>query len=175
MPLVRFAGKKCSKQAIRGSSGSPPARRGSVSRSGAEPLSACRPPGREGPGSSSSLRALFRVPSLALSRRKPKLSQLAARSRLPRLPTTCQGSSALPTTSPARVHFPRGLPVPRYVPSSGVLSLSTVYSALRLCRLVPSRSRVQGTLSSRGFSLRAASPPRRRCSAPLPFGSRPLR
>jgi hypothetical protein len=53
-----------------------------------------------------------------------------------------------------RPHFSRRLPSPRYVPSSGFRNLSTVSSALRLYRLVSSRSHVQGSSRS-GASLPA--------------------
>jgi len=84
--------------------------------------------------------------------------------------TSCQGFVPHRDFTAARP-LPRGLPSPRYVPSSGVLSLSTVYSALRLCRLVPSHSRVQGpprSGSSRSpqppFLVGRSLPPRRRNS-----------
>jgi hypothetical protein len=50
--------------------------------------------------------------------------------------------------------FSRRLPSPRFVPSSGFLNLSTVFSALRLHRLIPSRRHVQGCRRS-GASLPA--------------------
>jgi hypothetical protein len=59
----------------------------------------------------------------------------------------------------------RGLPSPRFVPSSGFRNLSTVSSADKLCELVPSRSRVQGLAvqgllspRSRALSSRACCP-----------------
>jgi hypothetical protein len=49
------------------------------------------------------------------------------------------------------VHSVRELSDSRYVPSSGFLNLSTVCSTLRRCRLITSRSHVQGS-PFRGFS-----------------------
>lgn len=62
--------------------------------------------------------------------------------------------SSLFATPPERVHSPRGFPSPRYVPSSGALSLSTFYSALRLAGLFHPAATfrallVQGLLSRR--------------------------
>jgi hypothetical protein len=55
----------------------------------------------------------------------------------------CQGLVPL-RGSTGCVHFTRGFPSPRYVPSAGALNLSTAFSAHRLHGLVSSRSRVQG-------------------------------
>jgi len=90
---------------------------------------------------SSVLALPFRVPSLRIPPR-------SFRTRLP------AWVSSLFATPPERVHSPRGFPSPRYVPSSGVLSLSTSYSALRLAGLfhpaAASRALlVQGLLSRR--------------------------
>jgi len=77
---------------------------------------------------------------------------------------------ALIAISPARVHsLPRGFqPSLRSVhrrsqPHDGFLRASAP-------RLISSSNRVQGTLPSRGFSLRAAFPPSSGGGAPLPLG-----
>jgi hypothetical protein len=87
-------------------------------------------------------------------------------SLLLRVPSLKSPAHRLSTTSsPTQGLFPhrgivgarpqlRRLPSPRYVPSSGFLNLSTVFSALRLCELIPSRSHVQGCRRS-GASLPA--------------------
>jgi hypothetical protein len=46
-------------------------------------------------------------------------------------------------TSPSRVYLPQGVSRPCYVPPLGFLNLSAVYSASRLCGLIPYRSHVQ--------------------------------
>lgn len=96
---------------------------------------------------------LLRVPSLkspaCIFRRRPYL---------PRVPS-------LIAASPERVHSLRRMPCPRFVPSSGFRNLSTVSSALRLRRLVSSRSHVQGCRRS------GASLPAQRCwlnASPFP-------
>jgi hypothetical protein len=90
---------------------------------------------------SSVLSLLFRVPSL-------RIPPPSFRTRLP------AWVSSLFATPSERVHSPRGFPSPRYVPSSGALSLPTSYSALRLAGLLhpAATSRallVQGLLSRR--------------------------
>jgi len=68
------------------------------------------------------------------------------------------------------VHSPRRLPSPRYVPSSGVLNLSTAYSTTQLCRLISSCSRVQG-VPVQGILSPHSGLPRRKYSCPLAVGS----
>lgn len=63
----------------------------------------------------------------------------------------------------------RGVPSPRFVPSSGDLNLSTVYSACRVCRLVSSRSRAQGSLSVQGLIHPAQRSALSSSSAPSPL------
>ena len=90
----------------------------------------------------------FRVPSNPFTR-----SHLSVRAPPAWVP-------ALFATSPGASTILRGFPGPRFVPPSSFLSSSAVYSALRLRRLVSSRShvkvsfRVQGLLSrcSQAFS-----------------------
>jgi hypothetical protein len=65
------------------------------------------------------------------------------------------------------------MPCPRFVPSSGFRSLSTVSSALRLRRLVSSRSHVQGCRRS-GASLPAQPAVSSTARASLPLSSRAL-
>jgi hypothetical protein len=60
------------------------------------------------------------------------------------------------------VHLCRGFPSPRYVPSAGVLNLSTAFSAHRLHGPVSSRNRVQGVSLVQGLPFSAQrSCPRR--------------
>jgi hypothetical protein len=117
---------------------------GSVSVSGIGCLNRPFPRVQMSPGSSTRSELRFRVPSLK-SRSAPHGAEL--------LP----GFSPLFATSPKRVNQSQGLPNPCSVPSPGVLNLSTVFLRAPACRLVSSRSRVQGLCSSRGFSLRAAA------------------
>jgi hypothetical protein len=86
-------------------------------------------------------------------------------------------------TSLGSVHGPRsfrrrptrGFPGPHFVPSSGALSLSTVFLRSRARGLVSSRSHVQDPSCSGAFSLRAAVPVRHRpYFAPLPLSAEPL-
>lgn len=72
--------------------------------------------------------------------------------------------SALFMTSLERVHFPRDFPRLVFVPSSGALSLSTVFSALELAGLFHPAAMFR-TSPFRGFSLPAAAPVRH---GPLP-------
>jgi len=58
--------------------------------------------------------------------------------------------SSLFATSPGASTRLEGFPSPRYVPSAGVLNLSTAFSALRLRGLVSSRSRLQGRSARSG-------------------------
>jgi hypothetical protein len=104
------------------------------------------------------LKILFRVPSLSLPP-APFREQ-----------AYCQGSVPLRDVTGC-VHSSRGFPSPRYVPSAGVLNLSTAFSASRLHGPISSRSRLQGlslvqgvTFSSqRSFPHRDGLPPCR-CS-----------
>lgn len=81
----------------------------------------------------------------------------------------CQGFRALLATSPVRVHSRPGSH-PASVPSSGVLSLPTVYSALRLRGLFHPRAASRTlTRPFRGFSPRAGPPARRRGRSPMPL------
>jgi len=67
------------------------------------------------------------------------------------------------------VHSPRRLPSLRYVPSSGVLNLSTAYSTTQLCRPISSRSRVQGIPVQGILSPHSGLPHRKLIPAPLPL------
>jgi hypothetical protein len=69
--------------------------------------------------------------------------------------------SALFTTSPQRVHLSRGFPCPRYVPSSGVLSLSTVCSALLLVSLFHPTAALRALAHSGVWPLCTATLPHR--------------
>jgi hypothetical protein len=78
------------------------------------------------PSTSKASEACSRAPSLLLrvplrSRRAPSLSTPSSPTRV----------SALLAASPFRVHLHRSIPSPCYVPSSGFLNLSTVFSAKR--------------------------------------------
>jgi hypothetical protein len=87
-------------------------------------------------------------PSYRLSQKRPSASHPSVRQLLlgaPSLRTTpltvlrrelrLPGISALCTTSPTRVHIREDFPSLRFVPSSGALSPSTVFSASRLAGL----------------------------------------
>lgn len=67
--------------------------------------------------------------------------------------------------------LPTGIPISRYVPSSGTLSLSTYYSARWLRGLVPSRSRLGASRSGASFVMQPPSLIGRSC--PLAVGSPP--
>jgi hypothetical protein len=83
--------------------------------------------------------------------------------------------SSLFATSPGASTRLADIPSQRYVPSAGVLNLSTAFSAHRLRGLVSSRNRVQGHSARSGAHLlcaAAASSSER--AAPLPLSTGPL-
>jgi hypothetical protein len=80
--------------------------------------------------------------------------------------------SALFATSLQCVHLLRGFPSPRYVPSAGVLSLSTVYSALQLVSLFHPTAALRALLVQ-GFGRSAQPPSLIGRSCPLAAGPRP--
>jgi len=79
--------------------------------------------------------------------------------------------SALFATSLQRVHRSRGFPRPRCVPSSGVLSLSTVCSALKLAGLFHPTA-ASRTFPVQGFCRSAQPPSLIRRSCPHAVGAR---
>jgi len=109
---------------------------------------------------SSLLALLFRVPSLQIPP-SPFRGRLPAR------------VSSLFATSPERVHSPRGFPSPRYVPSSGALSLSTSYSALRLAGLFHPAATFRALLVQ-GLLSRRSHPSSSEGASPLAVGHRLL-
>lgn len=97
--------------------------------------------------------------------------------RVPSLHHLAQGLSAraLPAwvpclfaTSPARVHYREDSQVHRYVPSTGFLSLPTVFSAHRLADLFHPAA-TSRLILFKGFSLRTATLPHRKEHAPVPL------
>jgi hypothetical protein len=80
--------------------------------------------------------------------------------------------SALFATSPQSVHSLRGVPVPRYVPSSGDPSLPTVCSALWLVSLFHPTA-ASRALPVQGFRRSAKHPSFIRRSCPLAVAARP--
>jgi len=103
-------------------------------------------------------------PRLATSRfilpwRSPPQSSFAHYSRSASFDPSSNlpGVSALFAAPPGSVHSREGCHALTIVPSSGFLSLSTVCSALRLCRLVSSHKPRPGLSPSRGFSPHAAA------------------
>jgi len=121
-------------------------------------LSSRPSPDPSGPGSFSRVR-LSSTESLCRPFRPP----LSSRHHAARV-------SSLYATSPCGVTIPlsrvREIPLSRYVPPSGFLSPSTVYSSARLCGLVASRCHVQGSLRSGVSPGLQPSPSRRRAVPP---------
>lgn len=166
MPLVRFSGKKCCVQAIRGSLGSPPARRGPVSRSHAEPPSTAVPrtlTARVHPSRSGSSSESLRSHSPAGCRNESTPSQparvLRPSARQHRSASTCRGGSQLPATfRPQAFSASR-----RFTPRS---SFAGLFHPAAVSRAL---SRSGASLSAQPGRLIGES------SAPLSFGSPPLR
>jgi len=71
-----------------------------------------------------------------------------------------------------RCPLAREIPLSRYVPSSGFLNPSTVYSTARLCGLIASRCHAQGSLRSGVSPTLQPSPTRRRVVPP--YRCRPI-
>jgi len=81
----------------------------------------------------------------------------------------CQGLVPL-RGSTGCVHFTRGFPSPRYVPSAGVLNLSTAFSASGFAGLFHPAAASRDICSFRGLpSPRSRRFPHRKRAAPLPL------